>query len=50
MPSVILGICFGTAILWVVSKRESSPSRNSNNMIRKRNINSNTNTLYERNY
>jgi hypothetical protein len=37
MPSVILGICFGTAILWVVSKRESSPSIN--------NTNNNTNTM-----
>ena len=40
MPGVLLAICAGTAILWIVSKRESSPSRNSNNIsIRKTNTN-----------
>ena len=42
MPSVILGICAGTAILWIVSKMEDPPSRNSNNInIRKTNTNIN---------
>lgn len=40
MPGVLLGICAGTAILWIVSKMEDPPSRNSNNIIiRKANIN-----------
>lgn len=45
MPSIILGICFGTAIIWIVSKMESSHSRNSNNIIRKKNTNNNTNNV-----
>lgn len=42
MPSVILGICFGTTILWIASRMYPPPTRNSNNIIRNNNTNTDT--------